>query len=295
VLAGLVDDSPTPPAPPFPRPRLTRTQLMQDALRDGLRAFRGLPAALVRGVGALEQFAPSLRTRLAPSSLNWPTGPHRRCTTVDCDLARVHEVAHLHGATVNDVVLSALPGALRRLLAARQETAETLVISVPVSFRRGGSNQNLGNQSAVVPVRLPATGEPLARLGAVARLTSAAKRTPPGASNTLLRPLFWLLSLLGLYQEFIDHQRFIHTFVTNVKGPEKPLSLAGYPVEEIVPLATAGGNVTVSFAVLSYVGRLTVSLMADPDTCPDSGDLRGYLNAELAALIGLRALYSDSR
>uniref|UniRef100_UPI00111140A1 WS/DGAT domain-containing protein n=1 Tax=Crystallibacter crystallopoietes TaxID=37928 RepID=UPI00111140A1 len=46
------------------------------------------------------------------------------------------------------------------------------------------------------------------------------------------------------------------------------------------------GNVTVAFAVLSYAGTLVVSLIADPDTCPDLGELRDGLENELQAMTG---------
>jgi diacylglycerol O-acyltransferase / wax synthase len=42
--------------------------------------------------------------------------------------------------------------------------------------------------------------------------------------------------------------------------------------------------VTVSFAVLSYAGSLTITLIADPDTCPDLSDLRDALEEEVRVL-----------
>ena len=45
------------------------------------------------------------------------------------------------------------------------------------------------------------------------------------------------------------------------------------------------GNVTVSFAVLSYAGSLTVTLVADPGTCPDLSELRDALEEELHVLV----------
>ncbi|MFB9990406.1 wax ester/triacylglycerol synthase domain-containing protein [Deinococcus oregonensis] len=284
LLSALMDGAPALTPLTLPRSKPSRAQLIADARRDGVRALRDLPAALTQMAKTLSQFTPALRTRLASSSLNQPTGPRRRIATVSSDLTLLHAAAQRHGATVNDALLSAATGALRRLLAGRGERADSFVISMPVSFRQDAAGEKLGNQSAVIPVRLPATGRPGERLRAVARLTAAAKRTPPGASNALLRPVFQLLSRLGLYRHFIDHQRLIHTFVTNVREPAQPLSLGGCPVLDIVPLATAGGNITVSFAALSYAGRLTV--LADPDTCPDLDDLQALLQAELEALTG---------
>jgi diacylglycerol O-acyltransferase / wax synthase len=47
------------------------------------------------------------------------------------------------------------------------------------------------------------------------------------------------------------------------------------------------GNVTISFTVLSYAGSLTITLIADPDTCPDLSDLRDMIEEELHVLTAL--------
>jgi hypothetical protein len=43
--------------------------------------------------------------------------------------------------------------------------------------------------------------------------------------------------------------------------------------------------VTVSLAVLSYAGRLDITLIADPDACPDLDVLRDALQGELDRLL----------
>lgn len=267
--------------PRFPRSGPSRGELARDAARDRVRAVTRLPSALARLAQAAIQLGPALRTRPPRSSLNRPTGQRRRFATVACALDRVHETAHRHDATVNDVVLSAITGALHRLLAERDELAETIVVSVPFSSRGSAAASGLGNASGVIPLRLPATGDPAERLNVVAGITRTAKRSAPGASTAMLGPGFRLLARIGLYQRFIDHQRLIQTFVSNLKGPQNQLTIGGWPVVAVVPLSVAVGNVTVSFSVLSYCGTLTISLAADPDTCPDLDRLRQLLEREL--------------
>jgi diacylglycerol O-acyltransferase len=129
----------------------------------------------------------------------------------------------------------------------------------------------------VLPVVLPGTGAPLARLREVAARTRTAKVAPRQASTALLGPAFRLLARVGLFQRFIDHQRLIHTFATNLRGPGARLSFLGAPIEDLLPVAVVTGNVTVSFAVLSYAGTLAVTVIADPDACPDLDVLRDAL------------------
>lgn len=47
------------------------------------------------------------------------------------------------------------------------------------------------------------------------------------------------------------------------------------------------GNVTVSFAVLSYAGTLVLAVVADPDAVPDLEVLTAALRQELGALTRL--------
>jgi diacylglycerol O-acyltransferase / wax synthase len=287
VLADLVDGlGEAPPAPEgFPRPAPTTRLLRRDAAGERLHAITGAP----RGIATLGDAVAELRAarpgRPPRTSLNRPTGARRRFAVVRADLEPLHELAHAHGATVNDVVLTAVGGALGRLVGARGERPERFVASVPVSARRAATATELGNRVGVMPVELPATGDRLARLRAIASATRAGRDAPRGASAALIGPAFRLLARIGLFQRFIDRQRLITTFVTNLRGPDQPLSFAGSPITDIWPLAVVTGNVTVSFAVLSYSGTLAVTIITDPDACPDLDLLRDALAEELRALV----------
>jgi WS/DGAT/MGAT family acyltransferase len=295
VLASLVDGAAEPHSPgvapagdgqpsAFPRPVPSRRELAVEAATDRLRSARTLPAALGRLRGAASQLRPEMGARCAPSSLNRATGPRRRLVSVRVDVSQIRGAAHAHQATVNDAVLAAIAAALHRLLAARGERVEDFVISVPFSARRSASAGDLGNQSGVIPLHVCGAGDPLQRLASVAEATRAAKSAQRGASTALLGPFFRLLAAAGLYRWFTDRQQLIHTFATNVRGPQRTLLFLRCPVTSIIPLSVPSGNVTVSFAVLSYAGSLTVTLAADPDTCPDLSKLRDALAEELAVM-----------
>jgi diacylglycerol O-acyltransferase / wax synthase len=284
VLAGLVDGAPESHDPLFPVRMPSLAQLAVQAANDRMRAAGRLPAELGRLAGAASQLRPVFGRRLARSSLNRPTRPLRRFTTVQVDLSQIRGAAQAHDATVNDVVLSAVAAALHRLLWIRGERVDEFVISVPFSARRQASAGDLGNKSGVIPLHVPGVGDPGRRLESVAVATRAAKQAQRGASTALLGPFFRLLAAAGLFRWFIDRQRLIHTFVSNLRGPESRLSFLGRPITSIIPLSSASGNVTVSFAVLSYAGSLTITLIADPDTCPDLSDLRAALEEEVRVL-----------
>jgi diacylglycerol O-acyltransferase len=287
VLASLLDGAPEASDPGFPRAAPSRTRLAVDAALGRIRSLGRLPASLRRLGSAAAELRPAARASVAPTSLNRPTGLRRAFTSVRADVNEVHRVAHAHGATVNDVVLTAVASALHRLLQQRGEQADEIVISVPFSARRRADTAELGNQSGVIPLAIPGLGDPVARLEAVSTLTGAAKRKPAGASTSLLGPLFRLLARVGLYQRFITRQRMIHTFVSTMRGPETPVALFGCTITGIMPLTVPTGNVTVSFVVLSYAGELSVTIAADPEACPDLAALRDVTAEEFESLEAL--------
>jgi WS/DGAT/MGAT family acyltransferase len=240
-----------------------------------------------RGVAGLRELGLAGRPRLAArTSLNRPTGPRRCCATTGVPLVASSEAAHRAGGTVNDVVVAAIVGALLDLLRSRGEHPDALVVSVPISARRGTNALALGNQVGVRPLRVPAVEDDEARLSAVVALRHSSAPAPPASSAGPLGLAFRALVRIGVFGWFIDHQRMIHTFVSNVRGPSQPLAIAGHQVTGIVPVAVVPGNVGVSFAALSYDGLLGVTLVADPDVVPELEMLAGRLEHRLRALVG---------
>ena len=284
VLANLVDGAPVGRSSPPPSPPPSTAQLFIDALVGRLRSVSRLPSAM-RGLWASRIEIRSARPRRpTPSSLNQPTGSRRRLAVVRADLERIRDAAHAHGATVNDVLLASVAGALGQLMAARGETVERLVVSVPVSARRHTSATDLGNQVGVVLVDLPTMGDRSRRIQATAAAMNAAKAAPRGASAALLGAAFRMLARLGVFHWFIDRQRLVNTFVTNLRGPDARLTFLGADISEVIPIAVVTGNVAVSFAALSYDDTLAVTIIADPEACPDLDVLADALQRQLDGL-----------
>jgi WS/DGAT/MGAT family acyltransferase len=282
LLRDLAAEGPaTPPHPPRAAP--TRTELLLDSGRDRLRRLRRIPSALARVRGGGRELA--FHRGAAPRcSLNVPTGPRRQVTTTTVDLGPLRDAARRHGATVNDALLVAVTEAMGGVLRERGERLDALVVSVPVAARTATTTLDLGNQVGVMPVRVPLGGSAGRRLEQVAALTRAQKTRTRGASAVLVWPVFRALAALGAFRWLIDRQRLVNTFLSNLPGPADPIRLAGAPVREIVPVTVTAGNVAVAFAALSYAGRLTVSLVHDPDVVPEPGGLTAGLRLALAAV-----------
>lgn len=81
-----------------------------------------------------------------------------------------------------------------------------------------------------------------------------------------------------------NHQRLVHTFVTNVHGADHPMRLGGAPVVGLIPLSATAGNVTVASATLCYADAFAITIVANPDHEPDLLVLTEALHAELGLL-----------
>ena len=217
-------------------------------------------------------------------SLNAPVGSHRCLAVARTELETVHSAARAHGVSVNDAVLAAVTGSLVRHLADRGEGVEDLVVSIPVSARSASTASELGNQIGVMAVELPGGGEPGERMEAIGAITRSHRQQDPGASAALLAPLFRVLAATGAFRWFTDHQHMVTTFVTNLRGPDSPVSFCGRSVESLLPVNSTSGNVRVAFGVFSYAGELTVTLVADESFGDELAALVQLLEAELEAV-----------
>ncbi|MBN1173855.1 MAG: DUF1298 domain-containing protein, partial [Micromonosporaceae bacterium] len=280
----------------FPRQPPSPRQLFLDALASRMRGLLSgwrLPVLLYHA--SIELISGGRRTR--KSSLNRPTGARRALALATADLARTRDAAHAAGGTVNDVLLTAIAGALDAVLKDRGELVDRMTLSVMVSGRRTTTTPALGNSVGVMLATLPAPEthtethtetrpetDVLSRIRHTADITRSRKARVRGASSVVITPLFRALSACHLATWFYNHQRRITTFVSNLRGPTSWLAICGCRIERIIPISATSGNVTVAFAVLSYAGTLAITTVADPDTCPDVERLAGYLQAELDLL-----------
>jgi NRPS condensation-like uncharacterized protein len=108
--------------------------------------------------------------------------PRGRRDSVGVHLLLVPSAPRLPGATVNDVLLTALIATIGRWNAAHRRPPRAVRITVPVDVRGPGPRKAAGNHSTIVPVTAhpPGAGEDLSPLLAeVTRQTSALRHARP--------------------------------------------------------------------------------------------------------------------
>jgi diacylglycerol O-acyltransferase / wax synthase len=296
TIAALLDPAPDAPAPPArpwtpARPPSARALLADNLAHHLQRLARALstlarPRTTVRRLRAAWPAARELLTEqpATETSLDRMVGPNRNLALLRTTLEAVKEVAHHHGATVNDVLLAATAGGLCALLRRRGEPVQdtTVRVYVPVSLRlrrgmRGPQQGNLIAQMAV-PLSLGAC-EPGRRLERIAAETARRK----ARTRTSLGTLFGGRIARRLLLAAVMRQR-VNATTADIPGPEVPLYLAGARMLEVFPLLPLIANEPLGVGALSYAGRFTIGVVADRDAYPDLNAFAAGLREELHAL-----------
>lgn len=294
VLGRLFDPTPDVPDPPVRaaevRPPPDRFELLADNAARKAAACRSLGAALAHpgrlltGAGAMRRTFAESRGRPVRTSLQGPLGRGRRLAVVQVDLEEARAFAHRRGGTVNDVILTLAAAGLRDVLSHRGEQirGQTLYASVAATVRPVGEVGALGNRVGGLVVPLP-IGDVDAGdlLQALATATRRAKATQlPANTETLMVRV----TSNRLARVWFRHQHVVQVFETDLPGPRTTLYLLGNRVLELVPITALAGNVTTTFAALSYAGRLAITVCVDAGRGADLGVLRSGMERTWDAL-----------
>lgn len=275
-------------AAPLRFPALKVPDLSPAALRAALGDWRRAREFARQGLGMARSLARMMALPQAPDTLlRRPLSGRRRVAwSRGIPLAALRREASARGATVNDLVLSALAGALRGHLAAAGAAVDGLVLRalVPVNLAAPAEGR-LGNRFGLVfvelPVGLPTPGE---RLAALHRRMGELKAAPDAAVT------YAVLSALGRLPAAAEVaiNRFFAAkaslSVTNVPGPATQLSLAGSRVGSVMFWVPHPSLLGLGVSVLTYAGEVRLGVRADAALVPDPGDLVERTERELEEL-----------
>ncbi len=292
LVSGLADELGVPLATLGAPVRAGR--LVATTLRHPSRA-----PAILRELEAVGRGTLSLLQRgtIAPRSpVNQPVGDRRLFLHTEHPITGVRAIAETFGCTLNDVVLAAVTGGLRRLLIRNETDAEArFQVAVPVSTRAAGDHTTLGNRVSLFLAPLPVSlSNPLAQLEAVRQMTRSRKQSGQASALAALLAASdsWPTPVVNALAHLTHYQPFANAVVTNVPGPVTTRYLLGSRIERIAPLAPLARNLDLSIGILSYDGEVSFGCYSDAEACPDLQLVAEGLQANLAAL---EALAQESR
>ncbi len=241
--------------------------------------------------GALSAAVKPLVSGAPPSPLNGTPGPHRRVEVVSTPLSDYKKVKAAFGATVNDVVLTAVSGALGRYLQGRGFDVDPglqLRACVPVSVRSADKSGAAGNEITIMTAPLPVgLKEPVGRLALVRRSMEHLKESRQAEGAKVLTSIENALppAVLARASRLGFSSRMYNLLVTNVPGPQVPIYMLGRELLTLAPLAFLAPEHLLAIAIVSYNGHVTYGILGDSDALPDIADLAKDLEASLAELV----------
>lgn len=214
---------------------------------------------------------------VSQTPLNRPIGPHRRFDWLRMDLAEVKAVKNGLGGTVNDVVLATVAGAVRRFLERRRVHCGHVDFRVmaPVSVRTDEERGTLGNRVSAWIVPLPLAESDASRRMAKIRETTAELKAQKQAlgAETLAQVGEWTPStLLSLASRMMTRALPFNLVVTNVPGPQVPLSLLGAQMRDNYGFVPLIDGLCLGVVLFSYAGALCWGFTCDWDLLPDLHD-----------------------
>jgi WS/DGAT/MGAT family acyltransferase len=224
-----------------------------------------------------------------PSSLNVAIGTQRRYSVARVRLRDLKEVKNALGGTVNDVILAAAAGGLRRLMEARGEELPErgLRAMVPVNMRASAADGELGNRVSSLFVHLPVCEpDPLRRYLVTAGETAQLKAAGQARSGAELLAVAGLAPPLlhSVLTRASTGTRLFNITVTNVPGPRRPLYAFGAKMEEVLPLVPLAADHAVGIAVVSYSGAVSFGLSGDAAAADDLEVLRDGIEESIREL-----------
>jgi WS/DGAT/MGAT family acyltransferase len=290
----------------LPRPAPSRSQLFADEVARRMRAPREALHSVRRLAEESRAMRDEMRQRLlsmtasarsgwfsraSDTPLNRRIGPNRRVDFLHTSLDQVKAVKNVHGGTVNDVVITAVAGAVRSfLIEDRDSPVDGLDFRamIPVSTRGEWPLTDSANAVTMWLVDLPIDEpDPLERYRKVRERTDHLKVTDQATGAALLTQSasFTPATFLSIAARVAAATaRPFNMTVTNVPGPQIPLFLLDAPLRRIFPVVPLWVNHGVGVALFSYDGALDWGIVADWDSVPDLGRFTTHLRESLDEL-----------
>lgn len=205
---------------------------------------------------------------------------HRIFAAVTFPLQEVKAVKNsVEGATVNDVMLSIVSGAMRRYLAEKGELPEqSLVTGAPVNVRNEAEQGAGGNVVSMMVISLRTDIEdPLGNLRAVnaeavnskSYLNALGARTLTDWSNQIPAQIASLGFRAAAATGLTTAEPFANTIVTNVPGPREPLYFGGARLVHSLGAGPCYDGMGLFQVVGSYTDEITLSIQACREMMPD--------------------------
>lgn len=307
LLKIIMDISPKPaPIPPKPEtpprpPQIDPTRRFFDSLiggmQEGMNRWMEFQNGLINLTKALADQTsraamqnisseiPQLARPANPLPFNSACSGDRKLVWNTFSFAEARAIRGALAGTVNDVVLTALSGAVTRYAEHHRLpiAGRNLRVMVPVSLRQDTQRTALGNIVSMLPVEIPLhLKDPLERFKYINQKTVSMKGGRVAEGLNLGSTLMGILpapvqALLGALAPSNLPLAVYNIISTNVPGPQVPLYTMGHRMVAYYPYVPVGYAVGCGCAIMSYDQHLYFGLTSDLQAMPDVERLRDCL------------------
>jgi diacylglycerol O-acyltransferase len=251
------------------------------------------PARLGEAVTSIQRAAFSLvnslgSTAASAPALNPELSPHRHLARLARPMDDLVRVKRHFGTTVNDVVLAACSGGVRRFLEQRGEPAVSVRAMVPVSLRGAAEAAGLGNRISFLFIDLPTDEpDPLMRLRKVHGATTERKASHEAeGADLVLNAMSYAPHLIQrAMARLAASPRTFNLVVSNIPGPRQPMWMHGCRLRETYPIVPLADRHALAIGVTSLEDGAFFGLYADRKTLPDAWQLAACIGDALDELL----------
>ncbi|HNQ58570.1 MAG: wax ester/triacylglycerol synthase family O-acyltransferase [Rhodocyclaceae bacterium] len=217
-----------------------------------------------------------------------PGGTKAVAWTDPMPLAEIKAVGHAIGCSVNDLLLSAVAGALRAYLVEQGDPVDGVEVRalVPVNLRSKADEGKLGNRFGLVTLLLPVYMEnPFERVFEVRRRMAELRGSYQPAVA------LGVLAATGLAPKFVQDIALdilankASAVMTNVPGPQQPLYMAGARLAQQMFWVPQSGDIGMGVSILSYNGCVQFGLVTDRHFVADPDRIVARFRPEFEKLV----------
>jgi diacylglycerol O-acyltransferase / wax synthase len=203
-------------------------------------------------------------------------------------LPEVKAIGKALSASVNDVLLACVAGALRDYLVEKGDIVDDVMMRalVPVNLRPIEEAYRLGNHFGLVFLDLPIGIEnPVERLYQVQETMRGLKES--------YQPMLalGLLAAMGAGPKVLQEKlleilaRNASAVMTNVPGPQMPLYFAGSQIDALMFWVPQSGDIGMGVSIISYNDSVQFGIVTDQRMCPDPEKLIARFGSEFEKLV----------
>jgi WS/DGAT/MGAT family acyltransferase len=212
------------------------------------------------------------KTATSETRFDRELSPHRVVDALGLDMKDCNTIRRTIDATINDIFMATSAGGIRKYLQAHGELPEyTLNTMMPLAATGKQKNNNSANNVSmtVLPIHTDIE-DSVERLLAIKASSAKGKEMQDDIGRDLVARLMDVIpSAASKKLSELAIMGNASVTISNVRGPEIPLYLAGARMQQFMPVSVPFDKMGLNVTGFSYAGTLWICLVSCREMVPD--------------------------